>query len=90
MKQKGKKLGEIINELLAAIRAAGVAVPDNVAREVEVHARREFGGERIYIPSLPKQARAVQIAKLNKMDDLQVAQRTGLSIRQVRRIKRGR
>lgn len=89
----GKKKGGVhtmIDDLIKAFRAAGIEVPDTVARDVEVQVRRDWGGERVYIPSLPKQRRAVQLAKLNLRTQREMAVATGLSVRGVRKILRGR
>ena len=87
---KGKKMSEIIRKMLDELRAAGVAVEDRVALDVETALRREFGGERVYVQSLPKQRRAVQLARLGKQTDIELALGSGLSIRHIRRIRCGR
>jgi len=80
----------MINDLIAAIREAGISVPEGVAQTVEAKIRKTYGGERVYIASLPKQQRAVQLAKLEKCTQVQMALATGLTVRQVRRIRRGK
>lgn len=81
---------QMINDLISEIRAAGINVPDNIALTVETKIRHVYGGERIYIASLPKQNRAVQLAKLAKHTQIEMAHATGLTVRQVRRIQRGK
>lgn len=80
----------MIDDLIKAFRAAGIDVPDQVGRDVEVKLRQTYGGERIYIASLPKQRRAAQLAKLNLRTQREMAVATGLSVRGVRKILRGR
>lgn len=46
----------------------------------------EFGGERLYIPGLPKAQRARQLAKLNKQNTLQAAAELGISRRRVQQL----
>ncbi|HAF43423.1 MAG TPA: hypothetical protein DCK83_00375 [Gallionellaceae bacterium] len=81
---------EMINDLIRAMREAGVAVPDGVAMEVETKMRQAYGGERLYIARLPKQNRAVQLAKLERHTQVEMALATGLTVRQVRRIRNGK
>jgi len=81
---------KMIHDMIRALREAGIDVPDEAARSVEVRIRMQYGGERIYVASLPKQARAVQLAKLERRTQVQMAAATGLSVRQIRRIRNGR
>ena len=80
----------MIDDMIRALRAAGIEVPDSAARTVEIHLRNQYGGERIYIASLPKQRRAVQLARLAQRTQVEMALATGLTVRQVRRIQRGK
>ena len=84
------ELKAMIHDLIRALRESGIEVPTDAARQVEVKLRMQYGGERVYISSLPKQARAVQLAKLEKCTQLQMANITGLSVRQIRRIRNGK
>lgn len=81
---------KMIHDMIRALRDAGVDVPDGVATNVKVKLQSLYGGERVYVPSLPKARRAVQLAKLEKRTQVEMALATGLSVRQVRRIKNGR
>lgn len=78
----------MIDDLINLIRAAGIAVPDTVAQNVETRLRQTYGGERVYVAHLPKQNRIQQIAKLNGLDNRQIANRTGLSIRRIQQLKK--
>ena len=80
----------MIDDLIKAFRDAGLDVPQNVAKDVEVKIRQQYGGERVYVASLPKQRRQVQLAKLEKMTQINMAKATGLTVRGVRKILRGR
>ena len=84
------EMKKMIHDMIRALREAGIDVPDEAARSVEVRIRMQYGGERIYVASLPKQARAVQLAKLERRTQVQMAAATGLSVRQIRRIRNGR
>ena len=84
------EMKKMIHDMIRALREAGIDVPDEAARSVEVKIRMQYGGERIYVASLPKQARAVQLAKLERRTQVQMAAATGLSVRQIRRIRNGR
>ncbi len=88
--KKGTKMGELIAEMFRALGAAGVEVTDTTRKDVELRLRQEFGGERVYVPSLPKQGRAVQLARLERHTQVEMATRTGLTVRQVRRHLRGK
>ena len=80
----------MINDMIRAIRAAGISLPENIAADVEVQIRAQYGGERIYIASLPKQQRAVQLAKLENMTQQQMSISSGIPVRTIRRIRNGR
>ena len=80
----------MIDDLIQLMRDAGIAVPDGVAQTIEVRLRQTYGGERVYVASLPKQRRAVQLAKLAKHTQVEMALATGLTVRGVRKILRGR
>jgi DNA-directed RNA polymerase specialized sigma24 family protein len=64
---------------------------ESAARQAaSVEVRAEFGGERVYVPSLPKQRRAVQLARLEMRSTRELAAASGMATRTVRRITRGR
>lgn len=80
----------MINDLIKLFRAEGIDVPDTVGRAVEVKLRQQYGGERVYVASLPKQKRAAQLAKLEKMTLRKMSVVTGIPVRTIQRIKNGR
>ena len=83
----------MINELVKRI-AAGLSngdTPQQAALDAELQVRAEYGGERIYIPSLPKQRRSVQLKSLTQCrTQIQKASALGITVRGVRKILRGR
>ena len=80
----------MIDDLIKAFRDAGIQVPQDVAKDVEVRMRRQYGGERVYVASLPKQRRQVQLAKLEKMTQINMSVATGIPVRTIRRLRNGR
>ena len=80
----------MIHDMIRALRDAGVDVPDTAAADVKFKLQSLYGGERVYVPSLPKARRAVQLARLEKRTQVEMALATGLSVRQIRRIRNGR
>ena len=83
---------EILNACLRALEAATAqGLTGQEARQAaEVAVRAEYGGERVYVPSLPKQARAAQLARLNLKTTRELSAASGLPVRTVRRITLGR
>lgn len=85
-------MSELIKAMLTALQQGlreGLPEPE-AARRAEVRIRQQFGGERVYVQRLPKQVRQVQVAELSTCTQIVTAERTGLSVRQVRRIKNGK
>lgn len=80
----------MIDDLIKAFRDAGIQVPQDIAKDVEVRMRRQYGGERVYVASLPKQRRQVQLAKLEKMTQINMSVATGIPVRTIRRLRNGR
>lgn len=80
----------MIDDLIKLFRAEGIDVPAEVGREVEVKIRQQYGGERVYVASLPKQRRQVQLAKLEKMTLRKMSVATGIPVRTIKRLKNGR
>lgn len=86
----------MIRDMIAALREAGVPVDDSIATKVEIKLRRQYGGERVYVQSLPKQLRAAQLAEAHKrlgtaaITLKRLAQATGMPVRTVKRLRNGR
>lgn len=91
-----KGLAGMINDLLKALREAGIEVEAGVAKRIEIKMRSQYGGERIYIQSLPKQLRAAQVSSATsamgtaarRLADLSRA--TGIPTRTIKRLRNGR
>ncbi len=83
----------MIDYILQQLRAHGVDIPDQVRQDIKVAVCEGFGGERVYVPKLPKLQGAARVAKASRVENtkqVHVALATGLSVRQVRRLTRGR
>ena len=83
---------EILNACLRALEAAAAQglTGDAARRAAEIDVRGQFGGERLYVPSLPKQRRAVQLARLELRSSRALAAASGMPLRTVQRLKSGR
>mgnify|MGYP006921298054 CR=1 FL=1 len=69
----------------------GTSLPADACHRLEASLCRSYGGERMYIPKLPKLVHQVRIAALGTGSASgSLAGSMGLSVRQVRRIVRGR
>lgn len=78
----------MIHDMIRALRDAGVDVPDTAATDVKLKLQSLYGGERVYVPSLPKARRAVQLAKLEKRTTGQIAAACGISRQHAWRLKK--
>jgi hypothetical protein len=91
-----KGLNDMIRDLLAALRAAGVEVGEQVASRVELQIRQQYGGERVYIQSLPKMRRAAQLSHAQVQlgtaarSIQRLSKATGIPARTVKRLINGR
>ena len=85
-----KGVSEMIEEIIALLRAQGIDIPTPVRNEVEAAFRYEHAGERVYVKGLPKQQRAVQLARLELKNTRELSIASGMNVRTVRRIMRGR
>ena len=87
---------DIIDAIFASLREQGVSVPKEAKTIAEVHVRREFRGERVYVAARTKQMRAAQIAQAHKalgtaaVTLKRLSQATGIPIRSVKRLRNGR
>jgi len=84
------ELAKMINDIIAAIRAAGGTVPDGADVSVEISIRQRYRGEAPYIAGPSRQLRARQLASLEQMKLRDMAVATGLSVRTIKRIRNGR
>lgn len=90
--RKGIDMTEIINLLARELEAALAQglTRDEARTRAEVAVRSEYGGERVYIASHPKRARAVQLARLELRSTRELSVATGIPARTVRRLRTGR
>jgi hypothetical protein len=75
----------------------GADLPSDACHRLEAALCRSYGGERMYVPKLPKLVHQVRIAAIGSSAGTSadaasaaLAGSMGLSVRQVRRIVRGR
>ena len=71
----------------------GTDLPSDACHRLEAALCRTYGGERMYVPKLPKLVHQVRIAAIGTGTggpSAALADNMGLSVRQVRRIVRGR
>lgn len=92
MTRKGPTVTEIVHFIATELeRALAQGLNQAAARQAaEAATRATFAGERPYIPALPKQQRAVQLARLQLASTRDLAVASGMNVRTVRRITRGR
>ena len=83
----------MIYEIVAMLRKHGVELPDPVVRQVSAEFHHLHGGERAYIPKLPKLAGQMRLYALGTATDTMTQQQisavTGLQVRHIRRLKNG-
>lgn len=86
------EVSEMIRELVQMVeKELGQALPRDSAHRLEAALCKQYGGERLYVPKLPKLVAQVRVASLGTgMATAAMAAELSLSVRQVRRIVRGR
>jgi len=94
MKPNAKKDGvnKMIYELVRLMeKELGSALPIETAHRLEAALSEQFGGERVYVPKLPKLVSRVKIAAIGTgLASAALAQELGITVRQVRRIQTGK
>ena len=87
-----KEVNDMIRELVQMVeKELGTVLPKDSAHKLEAALCQAYGGERMYIPKLPKLVHQVRMASLGTgTASAALAAPMGLSVRQVRRIVRGR
>jgi hypothetical protein len=86
------EVGMLIEFILRDLRAQGVVVPEAVGSATMVHTHEHYGGERVYVPKLPKLQSSARIAKAAREGSHQTAEivkATGLSRASVKRLRIG-
>ncbi len=88
---------DIVKDLFKLLASEGIQVPAGTDARVETTLRQLYGGERVYVRSLPKLDKQVRIeaarasfgtATTASLRDLQRV--TGMPLRTIKRIKNGR
>ncbi len=83
----------MIRELVRMVeKELGFALPSDATHRLEAALCQQYGGERVYVPKLPKLVHQVRIASLGTATTSMavLATELGMTSRQVRRIVRGR
>lgn len=86
----------MIRELLTALRAEGIDVPEPQARNVEQRIQREHGGQTFYIPRLPRREAGLRkLERINRVAQFgttvpvtYIARELGVTVQHVRRLRR--
>lgn len=91
---------DVIRDLIKFIREeSGIELNTDIARKVEARACSTYGGERLYLPKLPKlqsqqgvsaRRRAVMQASTSMSSTREIAASVGISQRRVRQILNGK
>lgn len=92
MTTKTPEVSKMIRDLVQMVeRELGAKLPTDSVHRVEAALCQQYGGERLYVPKLPKLVHQVRLADIGSgMHGAAVAAEMRLSVRQVRRIVRGR
>lgn len=87
-----KKVDDMIRELVSMFeKELGTQLPTDSAQRVKAALSEAYGGERMYVAKLPKLVHQVRVASLGTgMASATMAGEMGISVRQVRRVMRGR
>jgi Mor family transcriptional regulator len=87
-----KKVNDMIRELVQMVeKELGQPMPAGSAHRLEEALCRQYGGERLYLPKLPKLVAQVRLAAIGTgQANAELAGQMGVSVRQVRRYLRGR
>lgn len=83
----------MVEFILHELRRQGVVIPDQVGTAAMVALHHTYGGERLYVPKLPKLQTAVRIAAAagdGARTNAEISQATGLSLRHVKAVRRRR
>jgi Mor family transcriptional regulator len=89
---KGRRtMIDIINEVISLTESKlGTAMGRDQRRQVLESVAQSYGGERHYLPKMPKLVAQVRVEAIGtSMGQTDVAKAVGMSVRQVRRIVRG-
>ncbi len=88
-----KEVSQMIKDLMKILEAElGHSLPQDLQHRAEAQLCQQYGGERVYVPKLPKLVHQVRLTQISTSTAATAhdAARLGLSVRHVRRIQRGR
>lgn len=87
-----KKVDAMIQELVHLIeKELGLTLPGDSAHRVKEALCRQYGGERLYAPKLPKLIHQVRMTALGTAESTSaLAGAMGLTVRRIQQLKRGR
>lgn len=83
-------MADSLRAMLAAARRAQPDLPEEAWSKMEQAIRQQFGGQDHYIAAQRKRERHVQLDKNPEADVQKLAAMLGVSVRHVRRLKRGK
>jgi Mor family transcriptional regulator len=88
---KGRTMIDIINDIISLTESKlGTAMAREQRRQVIEAVAHHYGGERHYLPKLPKLVAQVRVEAIGTgVPQAEIAGAIGLSVRQIRRITRG-
>lgn len=84
---------DVIDFILGELRRQGVVVADAVGTAAMAAVHEAYGGERVYVAKLPKLQTSVRIAQAQgegARTNVEIVKATGISLRQVERLRRRR
>lgn len=87
-----QEVNDMIRDLVQMVeKELGTPLPPGSAHRLESALCQQYGGERVYVPKLPKLVNQVRMASLGTgMATGELALRMGVTTRRVRQIIRGR
>lgn len=86
------EVNEMIRELVQMVEnELGTSLPPDSSRRLEEALCRQYGGERVYVPKLPKLVNQVRITALGTgKATMELAGALGVTPRRVRQLLRGK
>jgi hypothetical protein len=88
-----KEVSQMIKDLMKILEAElGHSLPQDLQHRAEAQLCQQYGGERVYVPKLPKLVKRVQFASLSTGTSAcpEVAAKMGITVRGLRKSLRGR
>ena len=87
-----KEVSQMIHDLMKILeRELGQPLPDGTQHRVEAQLCQQYGGERVYVPKLPKLVRSVELARHGTgLKSGELSTRARIPLRTVQRLRSGR